>query len=510
MGGKGDEKTVLKPIKPLAVRYNDNRRTLKYYKELLKMKSKRSRLLIMAIADKLNEKEMEILKIRQECDMKLSTIWQQLLHLQGNLNKEQVRLNQVLQDKENIIISQRQEIQRLRHALDLAEKGSGMVTRSASGSFRRLKRDLRSSSTEDSSSPGSSPKQRPQVARSLSSEMTDSGLGQDAKNVNLSRQKLLKGSERPKLKLTNSNSSVTEETKGPKGILKSPPPLKGVLCPSGVKPPVPSRNKVNEKLELRSEERLGAERPQRTASGSSSDSAPGSRVTSEARRVRGQGGLSRDSGNSSLDSSDPSSSMEWRLSVRSTIPILSTTNNNGSSVERTPMIEKKAKPPPPPRRSKSYERPSIQGPNIQQNFEEYDLSTMDCDRALSTSARLKKVSFQESEPGPLRRLPSQPNLTSGLQQPPPPVPARTMFLAPGQDPPTFSSFKGEQKLGHKLLESSSMIQKLDSSSVLSKLLSDSLVTGPNEVRGVSVGDSMAHIDENLNITNIRGDDKYYF
>jgi len=107
MGGKGDEKTVLKPIKPLAVRYNDNRRTLKYYKELLKMKSKRSRLLIMAIADKLNEKEMETIKIRQECDLKLSTIWQQLLHLQGNLNKEQVRLNQVLQDKENIIISQR-------------------------------------------------------------------------------------------------------------------------------------------------------------------------------------------------------------------------------------------------------------------------------------------------------------------------------------------------------------------------------------------------------------------
>ena len=96
-----------------------------------------------------------LFQIRQECDMKLSTIWQQLLHLQGqcqvfynwvnfkinktsflpegdilsdlskpsqldsslnlisgNLNKEQVRLNQVLQDKENIIISQRQEIQR--------------------------------------------------------------------------------------------------------------------------------------------------------------------------------------------------------------------------------------------------------------------------------------------------------------------------------------------------------------------------------------------------------------
>ena len=141
---------------------------------------------------------------------------------------------------------------------------------------------------------------------------------------------------------------------------------------------------------------------------------------------------------------------------------------------------------------------------------------MDSDRAQGTSARLKKVSFQgcEPPPGPLRRMPSQPNLT-GLQQPnltglqqPPPVPARTMFLSPGQEPPppTFSSFKGDQKLpGHKIPESS-MIQKLDSSSVLSKLLSDSLVTGANDMRA----DNMAHIDENLNITNIRGDDKYYF
>ena len=83
---------------------------------------------------------------------------------------------------------------RLRHALDLTD-GSGTVT-------RRMKRERSHSSlgrepeTEDSSSPGSSPKQRPQVvARSLSSEMTDSGLGQDSKNVNLSRQKLIKGFE---------------------------------------------------------------------------------------------------------------------------------------------------------------------------------------------------------------------------------------------------------------------------------------------------------------------------
>ena len=39
------------------------RRTLKYYKEQLKLKTKRSRLLILAIADKLNEKEMEVVKV---------------------------------------------------------------------------------------------------------------------------------------------------------------------------------------------------------------------------------------------------------------------------------------------------------------------------------------------------------------------------------------------------------------------------------------------------------------
>ena len=36
--------------------------------------------------------------------------------------------------------------------------------------------------------------------------------------------------------------------------MKSPNPVKGVIFTGGVKPPVPSRNKVNEKLELRSEE----------------------------------------------------------------------------------------------------------------------------------------------------------------------------------------------------------------------------------------------------------------
>ena len=238
---------------------------------------------------------------------------------------------------------------RLRHALELAEKSSSSVSRTNNGSFRRAKRShvphvstseehVSTSSTDDSSSPGTTPKQRSQVTRSLSSEIVlDSSLhGQDAKNVNLSRQKLIKGSERPKLKATNSNSSITEsEMKGPKGILKSPTPSKSIITTGGVKPPIPSRNKVNEML--KSDERLVGPQPPRTSSGSSADIAPPYRSSSGSSvdhgetggRSRYTGGLSRDSGNSSLDSSDPSTSIEWKLSVRSTIPIHNNINNNG-------------------------------------------------------------------------------------------------------------------------------------------------------------------------------------
>merc|ERR1719361_1308670 len=83
-------------------------------------------------------------------------------------------------------------------------------------------------------------------------------------------------------------------------------PVRGILKPASIpsKPPVPSRSRVNAVLGVRS----------------------------------------RDSGNSSLDSSDPSSSLEWKLSVRSTIPA-----RRSDESQRAP--------PPPPRRSKSYERP---------------------------------------------------------------------------------------------------------------------------------------------------------
>ena len=184
-----------------------------------------------------------------------------------------------------------------------------------------------SSSTEDSS-PGSTPKQRCQAVRTLSAEMASDTNADRQNNTSLSRQKLIKCSERPKLKQANSNGSCPDETKGPRGILKPPITSGNVIVSqqSGVKPPVPSRNKVNEMLKI--DERLGSHPPCRTSSASSSDTAssgPGDKAG--VARIRYT--CHRDSGNSSLDSSDPSSSIEWKLSVRSTMSVQNNLNNNG-------------------------------------------------------------------------------------------------------------------------------------------------------------------------------------
>ena len=87
--------------------------------------------------------------------------------------------------------------------------------------------------------------------------------------------------------------------------------------------------------------------------------------------------------------------------------------------------------------------PLFSGPDIQQNYEEYDLSTMD-NVGVSTRQSAKKVSFQETIPaaGSLKRMPSHPDIPT-YQHPnnqtkpnsqsspsPPQVPARNIFFTP--------------------------------------------------------------------------------
>jgi len=509
---QGEERSPLKPLKPLALRYNDTRRTLKYYKEQLKLKTKRSRLLILAIADKLNEKEMEVVKIRHQADQKLSQVWHQLLFLQGNLSKEQLRLSQLLQDKENIIQSQRQEIAKLRLAVEIAEKVNSVnqAAKTNNGSFRRAKRERNSvtknpqhtSSTDDSSSsPCTTPKQR-QLIRQVSNNNTteqDEKQTKDVQNasVNLTRQnKFTKGSERPKLKSTNSTGSTTsvttEENKSPKGILKQ----STTSVQPQVKPPVPSRSKINEKLK-------GAIL--------SSDESGAGRFTTY------RGLSSRDSGNSSLDSSDPSSSMEWKLSVRSTLPLHNTT----TSITKQ---ETRVKPPPPPRRSKSYERPTNlePSPDIQKNFEEYDLSIMDTDRG-GLGKNVKRVSFQDcsSTPiRPLRKMPSFPilateTLFSENSQVPLPSPIKQVFTK-HDAPQTFSSFLNDscspQKMEPPTLEN--LQARVESTSVISKLLKDSFIASNDssfcDFSPIRDSSPKSYEDENSNETKARTDCKYYF
>ena len=448
-------------------------------------------------------------------DLKLSQIWHQLLFLQGNLSKEQLRLSQLLQDKENIIQSQRQEISKLRQAVENAEKVNSMnqAAKTNNGSFRRAKRERNSvtknpqhtpSTDESSSSPGSTPKQR-QLIRQLSSNNTEQNEQQtkdlQSAGVNLTRQnKFTKGSERPKLKSTNSTgstqSNTVDENKSPKGILKQSTNTTTAPTQSQVKPPVPSRSKINEKLK-------GAIL--------STDESGGGRFTNY------RGFSSRDSGNSSLDSSDPSSSMEWKLSVRSTIPL----HNISPSITKQ---ETRAKPPPPPRRSKSYERPTNlePTPDIQKNFEEYDLSIMDNDRG-GLGKNVKRVSFQDcsSTPiRPLRKMPSFPILATetlfsdnslNLSHVPSPSPIKHQ-----DGPQTFSSFinnpSSSQKTEAPTLEN--LRGRVESSSVISKLLKDSFIASNDssfsDFSPIQDSSPKSYEDDKMNETKARSDCKYYF
>jgi len=389
-----------------------------------KKRRRQSCLLLTAIGVELQGREREVERVKREADMKLANVWHQLLYLQGSLARERVRLGEALQDKENIIQSQRQEIQHLRSAVvrqkeekkDSEENEKRPEVQHASsqtygrgGSFRRQKRErlpAQASSSTDESSPGSTPRQVRHPGEGEAPGLARGGL------------KFTKSSERPKVRLENRKSadleirlnskSDDEEVKGSieeeggtvRGILKA------VSSPS--KPPVPSRSRVNAVLGVRS----------------------------------------RDSGNSSLDSSDPGSSLEWKLSVRSTIP--------------TRRPEGQGAPPPPPRRSKSYERPQ-QEPRqggSSNYFEEYDLSGMD----VESSSQGKRVSFERDQGAlPLRKLPSVPILSQITDEPDP---------AQAYSQGTFSAHDGD---GVRDLQS--IRGHLDTFSVLSQLLSDSKFHG---------------------------------
>jgi len=345
-----------------------------------KKRQQQSCLLLAAIGEELQERDREVERVKREADLKLAHVWHQLVFLQGSLTKERVRLGEILQDKENIIQSQRQEIQQLRNSVlrqkEKLEKkpseekkyseekkpelrNSGCQTHGRGGSFRRQKRErpTQASSSTDESSPGCTPRQARHPGEGEATSLARGGL------------KFTKSSERPKVRLEQRKSPGSEnrlilksgdeelggnveEEETTRGILKSRSRLS--------KPPVPSRSRVN--------------------------------------AVLGVGVRCRDSGNSSLDSSDPSSSLEWKLSVRSTIPA-----RRSEESQRAP--------PPPPRRSKSYERPQ-QDPDeggFSNYFEEYDLAHMDVD---SSTMKGKRVSFEgEQTATSLKKLASVPILS---------------------------------------------------------------------------------------------------
>jgi len=437
-----------RPVRTVASRHPEGRSSLRFYRAQLRQRSHRSRLIILNLVDRVREREQQVEEVRRESDDKLSQIWQQLVNLQSNLSKEQTRLSHILQDKENIIQSQRIEILQLRDDLKGIKSGQLIIshetdTLKSNGSVRKFKRERNSirrskkhsegkSSTDEKSgsSPDSTPKEKNRVLtcqysldhnesgeRTLSQQKRRSSNleGVDQMKAVMRQAKFIRGSERPVLKTMNLQDYQVEDRSTENGVKEGEE--------SDLKPPVPSRSRINEKLKARGV-------------------SPGSTNTTPKRReLLSPSQSSPDSGNSSLDSSDPSSSLEWRLSVRSTLPTKPNliTNNNTFSYyhlnatkrsKNTPPVgpkphnNVKVKPPPIYRRSKSHERPNMQQgiilrenkglhpPSMQSNFEEYDLSAIDLVER-SESKPTKKVSFSSEEmprEGRIQDLTSKPLL----------------------------------------------------------------------------------------------------
>ena len=128
-----------------------------------------------------------------------------------------------------------------------------------------------------------------------------------------------------------------------------------------------------------------------------------------------------DSGNSSFDSSDPSSGLDWKLSVRSMTPIYPPEPSQERSMKsQIPGRSKLPKPPPPPpRRSKSYERPNgntnknSHNLNLDSNFEEYLLENEDEKTLVGKPG--KHVSFHSDVDSKSVKVPSSSSTKPGQE-----------------------------------------------------------------------------------------------
>lgn len=96
-------------------KYMEAKGNYRKLKAQMRDQAKKSRQLIVAVKNKLQEEENEKIKMRSHFEQELSGLCQQLLSLQAAMLREQSRVKSVIEEKDRIILQQKQEIDKLQN-----------------------------------------------------------------------------------------------------------------------------------------------------------------------------------------------------------------------------------------------------------------------------------------------------------------------------------------------------------------------------------------------------------
>lgn len=344
-------------------KYLEAKFTCKKLRAQLKDQAKKSRQLIVAVKTKLQDEEVEKIKLKDYYETELSTLCQQLLSVQALMLRDQNRVETLLKEKDKTITSQKQEIDSLSRTSDPIQKHASSDISSSvvsitnlspaatlggslriHGSFRQYKKDrekirqhLKSSST---------------LINESSSSSSSSGINVNSSEDSSSSPSTLPRTLKTSLRQSFSSSLVEQEScPKKKGILKASASIDGSGSPrqtildnlqqlietEPVNKNQTTKIQINPECDKSDSGRESDDIAEPTEAGleSAKPVVPNVSVVT----------VSTDSANSSFDANDPT--LAWKINVNK--------NSSGENpvVDSSTPLKKKVKPPPPPRSSQT-------------------------------------------------------------------------------------------------------------------------------------------------------------
>lgn len=322
-------------------------------KSQMREQAKKSRQLIAAVKNKLQEEEDEKNKMRTQFEQELSGLCQQLLSLQASMLREQTRVETLIKEKDQQISKQKQDLDKLSQTSTSTSpstsppstvsvtslSGLSPVALGGSlrihGSFRQYKKDRE--------------KIRQQLKNSSTTTLISGDISSSSSGININSSeesssspstlpRTQKGTLRPTLSLEDSNNNNVVLTNKKKGILKP--------SQSDVQEVLTNLDQLIEhptsKTKIRINQANDNSPPEdKSDSGRESDDIEPIVKQNKSPNVSVVTVSATDSANSSFDGADPT--LSWKINVKTT--------TTEEPVKKAP--NKKVKPPPPPRSSQT-------------------------------------------------------------------------------------------------------------------------------------------------------------